>query len=120
MPRTLISETTVALGGSINDITFTAADATNDHRFVPKKNQIMLMKNTGASPAVFTFNMVADRAGRTSTEVVTVPITTGLGMMGPFPETYFKQTGGTDAGFVTVDLDQDTGVTVALIELRET
>lgn len=119
MARTLISETTIALGASINNITFAAADTANGMRFIPKKNQILLMKNGGASPAVFTLNQVADKIGRVGTEVVTVPITTGLGCAGPFEERYWKQTSGADAGYVTVDLDQDSSVTVALIELRE-
>lgn len=97
--------------GSIAAVTFTTGDDVNDHDFTNTGNEILWVQNDGAGTVLVTVVSVADPFGRTGDVAFTVAATTGRGIAGPFVPTLFNQTNGK----VNVLLDDDTGVTLAVI-----
>ncbi len=97
--------------GSIASITFTTGDDVNDHDFFNTGNEILWVQNDGAGNVQVTVSSVVDPYGRTGDVVFSVTATTGRGCAGPFVPTLFNQSNGK----VNVLLDDDTGVTLAVI-----
>lgn len=110
--------TAIPYANKLDDIPFVAPDAANGMKFAAGE-KLLLVKNVSAGVITCTLNLAADRAGRVGTKVISVPITTGLGVAGPFPSEAFNQRSGADSGFVTVDFSTATGVTYALLETGE-
>lgn len=119
MARTLIAANeNAAHGGGINDLTFTAADATNDHYFPNNGKVRLLVRCTDASPHTVTIVSVTDRYGRDGDITLTVPAATGanpgLAYAGPFDPGLFSQRGADDLGNVHVDITDDTDLDFAV------
>lgn len=120
MARTSLTvQSTTAFGGGIDDVTFTAADATNDHSFLNTGRTFLIMKNDDASPHTATIPGVAN--SRTFNAAPSVTLTCGAGEIcfyGPFLPNAFNQTDG------VVHLDvaggQDTSVSFAAVTYVDT
>ncbi len=97
--------------GSIAALSFTAGDDVNEHDFTNTGNEILWVQNDGAGTVLVTVVSVADPFGRLGNIVFTVAATTGRGCAGLFIPTLFNQSNGK----VNVTLDDDTGVTLAVI-----
>lgn len=97
--------------GSIVAITFTTADAGNDHDFDNSGNDFLWIQNDGGGAVQVTVVSVADPFGRTGDIVMSVGAA-ARGVAGPFPQPLFNQSGGRR---VNVLLDIDTSVTLAVI-----
>lgn len=99
--------------GSIAALTFTTGDDINDHDFLNSGNEFLWVQNDGAGAVQVTVSSVADPFGRLGDIVFSVAASTGRGIAGPFPPALFNQ-GST--GRVNVLLDDDTGVTLAVVQ----
>lgn len=97
--------------------TFTNLNAT-DIYFVERRNGrvILYFKNSGASPAVITFDVTQTPDGLTVTDpTVSVPATNGERVVGNFGDIYEIETGA-NAGKLKFTCDQATGASVAVLE----
>jgi len=114
MARTAIPVQTMPKhGGGIDDITFTAADATNDHEFANNGHMLLLMQNTSGGPLTADIIATDDIYGRAVDETITC----GNGetcIYGPFIPGNWNQAGG----LVNLDLTTDTNVSFAVVEFR--
>ena len=111
MARTAITVQKVALGGLTPS--FAAADI-NGQYFSNDGNVLLEVKNAGAGAITVTITAVAKLAGVSLTNpAISVPLTNGDKMIGPFDPTVFNQSDGT----VYVDYSGVTSVTVAAIQL---
>ncbi len=116
MARTELTVNTIpANGGGIQNLTLTAGDATNDHQFDNDGNTLLYVQNTGAGAVVVTIVSVDDEFGRQEDTVLTVPITTGESLAGPFLPANFNQPGRK----IFVDLDIDAGVSLAAVRYQQ-
>lgn len=113
MARTTIPVQSVGVnGGTLNNISWTAADATNDMEFANSGREILLVKNADASTHTCTVASVADQYGRTGD--LTISATAGsISVRGPLLPTLFSQTDG--KVYVNFGTGEDTSVTVAVI-----
>lgn len=101
-------------GGGIDDITWTAGDATNDHQFVNTGREILLHRNGDASPHPCTVVSISDPYGRSGD----ITLTTGaddISCAGPFNPVLFSQAGGV----VHVDLADDTSIEFAVVQYTQ-
>lgn len=96
MARTLLVKTTLTDNGWPTDgvtATFAAADTVNDNYFVHTGKEIVVARNSGASPRTVTINSVAVN-GRTG-DITADSIAAGAThVYGPFDITGFRQTDG--------------------------
>lgn len=102
-----------ANGGTLDDITFTAADATNDHSFENDGRCLVLVKNDDASSHTVDVISVADEHGRTGDRTITA----GAGdicISGPFLPANWNQSGGV----VHLDLTDDTSMSLAVVRYK--
>lgn len=97
--------------GSIAAVSFTTGDDVNDHDFENTGDEILWVQNDGAGTVQVTVSSVADPYGRLGDVVFTVAATTGRGCAGPFVPPLFNQS----TGRVNVLLDDDTGVSLAVV-----
>jgi hypothetical protein len=97
MARVNIAAQTAPGGYDANGatLTFTAADATNDHKTAWTGREMILAENTSADTAYsVTITSVADvPAGRTGDTTVSLPFGTKA-WFGPFPANGWRQTDG--------------------------
>ena len=119
MARTSVTvQTTPRFGASLDDVTFTAGDAANDHEFVNDGNTLLLMKNTDASGKTATIPIVQNSRSLNKSGLTQTLTASGGGseicIAGPFDPDIFNQTGGV----VHVDLTDDTGVSFAAVKLQ--
>ena len=91
-------------------LTYTAADATNDHAFTNTGRVVLLVKNGGGGAVQVTIVSTPDARGRTGDEVRSVAAGADA-LFGPFARQGWNQADET----VYVDLDADTGVELAAI-----
>jgi hypothetical protein len=120
MARTLIAANeNAAHGGGINDLTFTAADADNDHYFPNDGKTRLLVRCLDSSPHTVTVVSVTDSYGRDGDITLTVPAATagvpGLAYAGPFNPGLFNQRGADDLGNVHVDISDETDLAFAVV-----
>lgn len=96
---------------------FTAANA-DGHYIVNNGNTTFLeVKNAGNTACVVTLEITQAVDGVTPTgKTVTVPITTGVRIIGPFPKSIYDQS-GSDAGMIHVHFDQVVSVTCAAFQI---
>lgn len=74
MPRVLITTNTVAPNVALDTITWTPANATDNHFYVAEHDVILVARNTDAAPKTVTIVSVAEpRYGRTGDKAITVP-----------------------------------------------
>jgi hypothetical protein len=91
-------QTVPANGGKNDGITWTAADADNDHFFDNTSGNVLLVaRNDAVGTKTVTIPSVADPYGRTKDTTLTVPAIAstipGNSIAGPFPPARFNQTG---------------------------
>lgn len=100
-------------GGGLNNLSFVAGDATNDHEFDNDGATMLVLKNTGVGAITVTVVSVADPYGRTKDTSVIVPAISGsdpgLAMAGPFLQATWNQAGAK----IFVDLTTATGLSLA-------
>jgi hypothetical protein len=113
--RTAISITDVGNQGSVNPVSWSAADATNDMMFANDGRIVLLVDNASGGGVDVDVISVADEAGRTQDISVTVAAG-NQAAFGPFHSGWWNQS-GTDAGNVYVNFDVDTSITVAALRL---
>ena len=110
-----------AFGASLDDITFTAGDATNDHYFNNDGDTFLLMRNTDAGAK--TADVIIRQTSRSLGKSGLVQTLTAAGgatnecFAGPFDHDIFTQpeSAPDPAGVVYVDLTDDTGVSFAAL-----
>lgn len=108
-----------AHGGGDDAVTWTAADATNDHSLDNSSGKVLLLvRNDAASPnATITVVSVADEYGRTGDKTITCPAIAssmpGLSVYGPFAPGLFNQPGG----LLNVDVVTATTLFFAAVKL---
>lgn len=121
MPRTELTVQAIpAHGLALEDITWTAASAADDHYFENSGRELLLVQNEDASSHDITVVSVADSAGRTGDDT----ISTGAGdesIGGPYPPELWNQS-GSDLGHVHIDIGagEDTSVVLAVVQLPST
>lgn len=102
-------------GKAIDELTFTAADATNDHEFVNDGQTLLLVKNQHSSAQAVTIVSVADPFGREEDTTMSVDagnVDPKVGIAGPFSPSLFNQAGG----LVHVDITDDTALEFAAVK----
>jgi len=102
-------------GESLDDISWTAADDTNDHSFVNNGNTLLLYKNGDSGS--HTADVIAPAGIKTYNEAVAKTMTCGAGdicIAGPFDKSTFNQSDGT----VNVDLTDDTSSYFACVQFQ--
>lgn len=115
MARTSIAVQTVpAHGAALDDITFSAADATNDHDFVNTGRELVLMKNDDSSQHTATIVSVADEHGRTGDQDM-APDAGEISIAGPFPPSLWNSEAG--KAYINLGAGEDTSVTFAVVRL---
>ena len=119
MARTALAVTDVPFQSGIANISFTAVDQPNGNKFDNDGNTILIVKDTGGGNCTVTVRAVADEAGRSVDLVLVVPLTTGIGIMGPFRAQWWNQRAAPDVGAVGVDFSTGTGVTAAALRLKD-
>jgi len=98
-------------GGILDDISWTAADATNDHEFANTGCEILIAKNTHSGEQTITVVSVADEFGRTGDATLAPNATTGFSFWGPGKPGHWNSA----AGLVHVDITDDTALSFAVI-----
>ena len=106
----LTVQTIPAYGGKIDNVSMTAGSADN-HEFANDGRTFLLALNTnGATRTVTVVGVACVRnCNHAIDTVATVPITTGVSLLGPFDPAAFNQSDG----LVHVDLSATAGVTIA-------
>ncbi len=104
-------------GAGVNNLTFVAADATNDHEVDNDGATLLVVKNTGVGAGTVTVVSVADQFGRTKDTTLTVPALSGsdpgYAVAGPFLQANWNQAGAK----VFVDLTVATGLSLAAVRI---
>lgn len=120
MARTLIATVKASKNKATNPLTWTAADATNNHYYVDAGDTILLMKNTDSAPKTVTVSSVAEpNYGRTGDQVIVVPAATGtdpgtaaFGL--PSPEAW-RQAGTSN---INVNVSAATGLFLTALQVE--
>ncbi len=118
MARTAIAvQSIAAYGGELEDITWTAGDAANDHEFVhPGGTVIVLFKNGHTAPIDAVIKGVASPRTFNRATDVTVSTTNAEESAFACPDKGFDQ----GSGVVHIDLTTDTNFEIAVIKAAET
>jgi len=118
MARTAITVQTIpAYGNPLEDISWTAADATNDHQFVNDGRSLLLIKNGHTSPITTTVVGVANIRTYNAAPSIDIATTNAKeSIAGPFPTDAFNQAGG----IVHIDLTADTNLELAVVSITPT
>lgn len=116
MARTQLTVQTISKSAELEDLTWTAASAANDHYFLNSGREVLLVKNGDASSHAITVTSVADPWGRTGDHT----ITTGAGdnsIDGFFEPAVWNQRGSSHLGqvFVDVGAGEDTNMYLAVV-----
>jgi hypothetical protein len=119
MPRVPITVNTLPKNGGLESITWTPADATNQHYYSDAGSVILLARNGDASTKTVTLVSVAEpEFGRTGDKAFVVPAAVGgksgvipIGLVSPQG---FRQTGTTN---VNVNVSASTNLDLAAISI---
>jgi hypothetical protein len=112
MTRGTLSVQEIALAGTTPS--YSAGDAANGHQFVNDGQTFLHVKNTGGGACTVTLTTPATIGGVALADpTVSVPMTSGDKMIGPFDPSLFNNAGG----LLYVDLSTSSGVTLAAIKL---
>lgn len=122
MPRVEIPLQDPGQNGKIDELTWTAGDAANDHYFDNSSGRVVLLvRNDDTSAKTITVVSVADPYGRTSDHSMSVDATGGGASQVAFvpflPATAWNQRGAGDLGRVHIDLADATGVSFAAVKV---
>jgi len=98
-------------GASIATITWTSADASNDHYFDNTSSQVLLFIKNGAGTRTVTVASVADPYGRTG-DLSIVCTANGYSVAGPFPPFLFNQA----AAKINIDITDGTSLFFAAVK----
>ncbi|RLB94226.1 MAG: hypothetical protein DRH26_01755 [Deltaproteobacteria bacterium] len=101
------------LSHDVNDIVFTAADATNDMAFENTGKEVIILKGGSSASGSMTVASVADSYRRTGDVVQSVAADTDY-FSGPFPPEVFNQSDG----LVNIDFDTDTDISLAVVRMK--
>ncbi len=113
MARTAIAVQVIPKNTELDDITFSAGDAANNHYWLNSGKEILLMKSTNGSLAAVV-DSVADEHGRTG-DVTLTPGAGEISAAGPFNPAVWNQRGASDLGRVHMDIADATNVTFAVV-----
>lgn len=116
MARTALPIQQIPRNGSIAGVSFTAADATNDHEFPNDGNTFLIVKNTDVAAQSVTVVSVPDEHGRTGDLTISVPANGGVAVTSVFRPAIWNQSGA-DAGKVFVNITTATGLSLAAVRL---
>jgi len=89
-----------------------AAEAGGDE-FVNSGRDFIHVKNSGAETTVIVNSQVNCNQGVDHDETITIPLTTGWKMIGPFPKDRFNDT----AGKVQITYGDHTNLTIGIVRL---
>lgn len=117
MARTSIAIQEVASQSNIAAVTLGAVDSVNGMMFPNDGQTILLVQNADAAPKTVTVASVADEAGRTGDQVITVAAGK-IAIVGPLRQAWWNQR-SSDAGNVYVDFSAATSTTVAALRLKQ-
>ena len=117
MARTELTVQTVSPnGGELEDITFTAANATTDMMFANTGKEVLLIKNASGGSLDVEVALPDDKYGARDPKT----ISTGAGeqsITNTFDPAVFSQpAGGTNAGKVHLDIATDTSLSLAVVK----
>lgn len=118
MARTAIPIQVLQPNKAIADISFTAADAVNNHEVVNDGRTVLVFKNTDTAAKTVTIKSVPDIFGRSGDLVVNVPASTGLSLVNMLLPSIWNQRGAGDLGKVHIDVSAATGLSLAAIRLQ--
>ena len=114
MARTAIPvQTTNPYGGKIEDISYTAGDATNDHEFAHPGGDVLVLIKNGSGGSIDT-TLVGVASAKTFNRATDVTISTGAGeeSVVVVPSSGFDQ----GSGVVHLDLTTDTSMEFAVVK----
>lgn len=118
MPRTLIATSVIPKNGSLEAVTWTPANATNNHYFVDAGDTVLLARNSDESPKTVTVVSVADDLGRTGDKAMTVPAlaagASGVVFFGLTTASAWRQPGGNK---IHVNVSAATNLSLAAIKI---
>jgi len=116
MARTAIAVQTIPKNSVLDDITFSAADAVNNHSWINSGKEILLMKSTnGALTAVI--SSVTDEHGRTG-DITLTPGAGDTSAAGPLEPAIWNQRAAADLGKVFMGLSDSTNITFAVVKFQ--
>ena len=115
MPRTAIPIQEIANQSAIDNISWTAADAANNHEFENDGDTLLLAKCTDASGKTVTVVSVADEHGRSGDKAISVSATTGFSIGGPFLPTIWN---GAGTNKTSVNVSAATGLSLAAVRIK--
>ena len=118
MARTALTVQELGRNGEASTITWTSADATNDHEFQNTGREILMCRNENAATRDVTVVSVSDRFGRSGDVTKTVPAAAagaaGFAAWGPLLPENFNSSGN----LAYVDLTVDTDLEFAVIRIH--
>jgi hypothetical protein len=119
MARTLIATNVIPRNGSLEAITWTPADATNQHYYVDAGDTVLMARNADATTKTVTVVSVADpELGRTGDKAMVVPAAvsgaSGVVFFGLPTPTAWRQPGG---GKINVNVSASTNLQLAAIQI---
>lgn len=118
MARTSIAVQEVPFQGNIAGITLGAVDAVNGMMFPNDGRTLLVVRNADAAGKTVTVKSVADEAGRTGDQVITVAAG-AIAVVGPLRRSWWNQPSGADSGNVYVDFSAATNTTIAALRLNQ-
>ncbi len=119
MPRTVITTQQAKKNVATNPMTWTAADATNNHFYADSGDTVLLMRNTDSTSKTVTISSVPEPSfARTGDVVVVVPAASGgvpgMAVFGlPDPQAW-DQADGT----INVNVSNATGLSFCALQVQ--
>lgn len=109
MPTTDIPVTQIDRAGTADvgsDGTEISGDTVNGHSITFSPTMFLVARNAGVTPRTVTLDIPVTVDGQPVTDPpVTIPASSTGKVIGPFPESIYKQTSGADANKVVVTVD---------------
>lgn len=120
MPRTNIPTVVAQRNKALNPLTWTPADAANNHVYTDAGETLLLMKNTDSAAKTVTVASVADPYyQRTGDIIITVPAASGgdpgMAVFGLPSSEAFRQPGGS---LINVNVSAATGLSLTALQVQ--